>query len=69
MAKGVDKSIWKRLNNRFFLESKGVVPGDIDEELSKGFLETFDREEEMYNFLLGVGWNQTLVDILTLEGV
>lgn len=61
--RGVDKSIWKRLNNRFFLESKGVVPGDIDEELSKGFLETFDRDEEMYNFLLGVGWNQTLVDI------
>lgn len=61
--RGLDKSIWKRLNNRFFLESKGVTYADIDEELSKGFLETFDREEEMYNFLLGVGWNQKLVDI------
>lgn len=68
--RGVDKSIWERLNNRFFLESKGIVPGDIDEELSKGFLETFKKQdhsnddiEEMFNFLLGVGWNQTLVDI------
>ncbi|PIS21713.1 hypothetical protein COT51_01285, partial [candidate division WWE3 bacterium CG08_land_8_20_14_0_20_41_15] len=61
--RGIDKFIWERLNNRFFLESKGVTYADIDEELSKGFLETFDREEEMYNFLLGVGWNQQLVDI------
>lgn len=61
--RGIDKWIWRRLNNRFFLESKGVVYADIDEELPKGFLETFDKEEEMYNFLLGVGWNQTLVDI------
>lgn len=61
--RGIDKSIWERLNNRFFLESKGVTYADIDEELSKGFLETFDREEEMYNYLLGVGWNQKLVDI------
>lgn len=61
--RGIDKSIWKRLNNRFFLESKGITYADIDEELSKGFLETFDKGEEMYNFLLGVGWNQALVDI------
>lgn len=61
--RGIDKFIWRRLNDRFFLESKGITYADIDEELSKGFLETFDRNEEMYNFLLGVGWNQKIVDI------
>lgn len=61
--RAIDIPIWRRLNHRFFLESQGIKPQDIDAELPQEFLGTFDRNEEMYNFLLGVGWNQTLVDI------
>lgn len=61
--RAIDIPIWRRLNHRFFLESQGIKPQDIDAELPQNFLGTFDRNEEMYNFLLGVGWNQILIDI------
>lgn len=57
----IDRGIWGYLLRRFELDQAGLLFADNDAEINKGFLGTF--EGAMFDFLLGVGWNQKLVDI------